>query len=169
MSNEPQDMPGPTKPEPEHEWLNQLVGDWKVETVMSMGPGTPEMTGTGSEKVEMMGPMWATGYGTATMPNGDLMHYRTALGYDVSFKQYRGCWYASASSHLWKYEGEMSADGKTLTLHCVGPNMMVDGETANYRDVIEIQDDNHRTLTSYGQDADGNWQSFMKSSYTRVS
>ena len=102
------------------------------------------------------------------MPDGTAMDYYSALGYDVSFKEYRGCWFASASSHLWKYTGELSADGKVMTLSCVGPNMVKDGETANYRDVIEILDENHRTLTSYGQQENGEWQQFMKAHYTRV-
>ncbi len=102
------------------------------------------------------------------MPDGTAMNYCTTLGYDVSFKEYRGCWFASVSSHLWKYVGELSADGKVMTLRCVGPNMTKDGETANYRDVIEILDADHRTLTSYGQDEDGAWHEFMKAHYARV-
>ncbi len=72
------------------------------------------------------------------------------------------------SSHLWKYVGELSADGKTMTLNCTGPSFAVDGETAPYRDIIEIIDDNHRTLTSYGQNENGEWQQFMKARYMRV-
>lgn len=41
-------------------------------------------------------------------------------------------------------------------------------ETANYKDVIEIVDDNHRTLTSYGEQENGEWMEFMKATYTRV-
>jgi hypothetical protein len=95
------------------------------------------------------------------------MDYRTGLGFDVTFKEYRGFWLASMSSHLWKYTGELSADRKTMTLNCVGPNMMGEGE-ANYRDVIEIIDENHRNLTSYGEQEDGSWQQFMKCTYTRA-
>ena len=102
------------------------------------------------------------------MPDGSSMTYYSALGYDVSFKEYRGCKFYSMSSHLWKTVGELSADGKVMTLNCVGPSMTKDGETANYRDVIEILDENHRTLTSYGQDESGEWQQFMKAHYTRV-
>jgi hypothetical protein len=118
--------------------------------------------------VKSLGGLWAFGEGTTAMPDGTPMNYCTTLGYDVSFKEYRGCWFASMSSHLWKYVGELSADGKVMTLHCEGPNMIKDGETANYRDVIEILDQNHRTLTSYGQDEDGAWHEFMKAHYTRV-
>ena len=102
------------------------------------------------------------------MPDGAPMTYYSALGYDVSFKEYRGCWFASVSSHLWKQSGGLSADGKVLTLNCVGPNMTKDGETANYRFVIEIVDENHRTMTEYGQDDNGEWQEFIKAHYFRV-
>ncbi|MCC7230413.1 MAG: DUF1579 family protein, partial [Fimbriimonadaceae bacterium] len=85
-----------------------------------------------------------------------------------SFKEDRGCWFASASSHLWKYVGTLSEDGKKMTLNCDGPDMKVDGKTAPYRDVIEFIDDNHRTLTSYGQDESGQWQVFMKTHFHRI-
>jgi hypothetical protein len=102
------------------------------------------------------------------MPNGDGMEYRSGLGYDISFKEYRGFWLASMSSHLWKYVGVLSADGKTMTMNCQGPHMEKDGETANYRDVIEFIDDNHRTLTSSGQDDNGEWALFMKAHLYRI-
>lgn len=170
MSAETQtmDMPGPTKPVAEHAWLKKLIGEWTVESEMMMGPEGPTEKGTGREVVSDFGGLWVVTEGKGTMPGGDVMEYRMALGYDVSFKQYRGCWFATVSSHLWKYEGELSADARTLTLNCVGPNMFKDGETANYRDVIEFIDDDHRTLTSYGQDEKGEWQQFMKARFTRV-
>lgn len=167
MSTETQEMPEATKPIQEHAWLQKLVGEWRVESEMVMGPGGPTIKGEGKESVSSLGGLWAIGEGDATMPDGNRMQYRSALGYDVSFKEYRGCLCMSASSHLWKYVGELSADGKVMTLDCVGPDMVKDGETANYRDVIEIIDDNHRTLTSYGQDENGGWQQFMKAHYTR--
>ena len=157
-----------TKPLPEHQWLQQLVGEWRVESDMKMGPDQPLQKSTGTESVKNLGGLWAFGEGIVNMPDGSAMNHAFALGYDVSFKEYRGCWFASMSSHLWKNVGELSADGKVMTLNCVGPNMTKDGETANYRDVIEILDENHRTLTSYGQDDNGEWHEFMKAHYTRV-
>ena len=157
-----------TKPTPEHQWLQKLVGEWRFETEMSMGPDQPKQKSQGTETVKSLGGLWAVGEGTSTMPDGNGMNFYSTLGYDVSFKEYRGCWFASMSSHLWKQVGELSEDGKVMTLNCVGPNMTKDGETANYRDVIEIFDENHRTLTSYGQDENGEWQLFMQAHYTRV-
>jgi len=157
-----------TKPVKEHEWLQKLVGQWKTETEMWMGPDKPSVKTNGTENVKSLGGLWAFGEGKGTMPNGATMEYYSALGFDVSFKEYRGCWLATGSSHLWKHIGTLSADGKTMTLNCVGPNMVIDGATANYRDVIELVDDNHRTLTSYGEDENGQWQKFMHVKYTRV-
>lgn len=155
-----------TKPSPEHQWLQKLVGEWRTESEMMM-PDGQTMNTTGTERVKSVGGLWAYGEGQGGMPDGNSMQYYTGLGYDVTFKQYRGFMMMSVSSHLWKYEGELSADGKTMTLNCEGPNMEGEG-TAMYRDVIEIIDDNHRTLTSYGQQADGKWMQFMKASYTRA-
>lgn len=156
-----------TKPVAEHAWLNNLVGEWKVTTEMVMGPDQPVQTSEGTESVTSFGGLWAYGEGKGSMPDGSVMEYKSAIGYDVSFKQYRGCWFATMSSHLWKYEGEMSEDGKKLTLNCVGPDMEKDGETANYRDVHELVDENTRTMTSFAETPDG-WQQFMTATYTRA-
>ena len=157
-----------TKPVKEHEWLQKLVGEWRTEAEMSMGPDKPPVKATGTENVRSLGGLWAFGEAKTQMPHGAPMEYCTALGYDVSFKEYRGCWIASNSSHLWKHAGTLSADGKTLTLNCVGPNMEKDGETANYREVHEILDDNHRTLTSYAEDENGEMKQYMKVLYTKT-
>ncbi|MDX1934908.1 MAG: DUF1579 domain-containing protein [Capsulimonadales bacterium] len=169
MSNETTDgNTSGTKPVAEHEWLNRLVGEWRVESEMLVAPDQPWQKTTGTETVRSLGGLWALGEGRSTTPDGTPMEFRSAFGYDVSFKEYRGCWYASVSSHLWKQTGELSADGRTMTLNCVGPHMTKDGETANYRDVIELVDEDHRTVTSYGQDEKGEWLEFMKAFYTRV-
>lgn len=133
-----------------------------------MGPDQPPVKGTGTESVESLGGLWAFAKGEGVMPNGDTMRYFVALGYDVSFHEYRGAWFADVSSHLWKYVGTLSEDGKTMTLDCTGPHMMKDGVTANYRDVIELIDANTRRMISYGQDEEGNWQQFMVTNYRRV-
>lgn len=157
-----------TKPVKEHEWLQKLVGEWRVVSEFQMGPGGPLQQSEGRDTTKSVGGLWAFSQGIGHMPDGSEFSMFATLGYDVSFKEYRGCWFASMSSHLWQYIGTLSDDGKVMTLNCRGPHMEKDGETANYRDVIEILDDNHRTLTSYGQDDDGNWQQFMKATYTRV-
>ncbi len=157
-----------TKPVGEHKWLSRLVGDWNVESEMWTEPGAEPMLTKSTESVKMLGELWAISEGRASMPNGDPMHSIFALGYDVSFKKYRGCWIGSPSSHLWVYDCELSEDGNTMTMNCTGPSMVNDGETAQYRDVIEFLDDNTRTWTNMAQDEKGEWKSFMKSTYKRA-
>ncbi|MBX3114479.1 MAG: DUF1579 domain-containing protein [Fimbriimonadaceae bacterium] len=163
-----QTEPQPTKPIEQHKWLENLLGEWNVTTSMIMAPGEPEVTCESSETVRSLGGLWSVAENIGEMPGGAKATSYTVLGYDVSFNEYRGCFYGDMSSHLWKYVGTLSADGKIMTLDCEGPSMVVDGETANYRDVIELIDSNNRTMTSYGQDDKGEWQQFMKSHYTRV-
>ncbi len=157
-----------TKPVAEHAWLQQLVGEWKTSSEMLMGPDQPPCSSEGTESVKSLGGLWAMAEGKSDMPDGTAMTYFSTLGYDVSFKEYRGCWYASMSSHLWMQTGTLSDDGRTMTLLCEGPDMEKDGETAFYKDVVELVDANTRTMTSWAQQSDGSWQQFMKVTYTRV-
>lgn len=165
-SSEQQEQMG-TQPVAEHEWLKKMVGTWNTEAVMMM-PDGGQATAKGRETVTLLGGLWAFAEGKSAMPDGSPMEYRAGLGYDVSFKEYRGFWLATMSSHLWKQTGTLSEDGQTMTMDCIGPDMMVDGKTANYREIIAFQDADHRTLTSMGQDEDGNWQEFMKMTLTRA-
>jgi hypothetical protein len=166
MSTETQEFVG-TKPLPEHAWLKKLVGEWKVESEMTMPDGTT-VRAEGREVASMLGDLWVLSEGEGDMPDGGKMRYRTGLGYDVSFKEYRGFWLADVSSHLWRYHCQLSEDGRTMTMNCEGPHMEKDGETANYRDVIELLNEDERTLTSFGQDESGAWHPFMRSRLTRI-
>jgi hypothetical protein len=166
--SETHDVEMGTKPTEHHAWLMQLVGEWRTESQITMGPDGPTHTGNGRERVVSLGGLWAFGEGEAPMPNGKPMNYKVGLGWDVTFKEYRGFWIADVSSALWTYTGTLSEDGKTMTLDCVGPHMRKDGETANYRDVIEIIDEDRRRMTSYGQDDDGIWHEFQKVEFYRM-
>lgn len=168
MSAQEETMEMGTQPVAEHAWLQNLVGEWKTESEYQTGPDQPTMKASGREIVKSIGGLWAFTEGVGEMTEDCTMTYFSTLGYDVSFKEYRGCWFASMSSHLWKYVGKLSPDKKTMTLDCEGPDMVNDGQTANYRDVIELIDANHRTMTSYAQGEDGEYHPFMKVTYTRI-
>ena len=158
-----------TRPVAEHGWLQNLLGEWRVVSEFAMEPGGAMQRSEGTESVKSLGGLWAFSEGRGNMPDGTPMTMYRAFGYDVSFKEYRGCLFMSMSSHLWQYVGTLSADGRTMTLDCDGPSMVEDGKTAPYRDMIELIDDDQRTVTSYGQDEKGEWQEIMKATYTRVS
>ncbi len=157
-----------TKPVAEHAWLQKLVGEWRVASEFVMEPGGPIQKSEGSESVRSLGGLWACGEAQGRMPDGTPFTLVRTLGYDVSSNEYRGCWFGSMTSHLWTSVGTLSDDGKTMTLDGEGPSMVEDGETARYRDVMEIVDEDRHVVTSYGQDDEGEWQEMIKATYTRA-
>lgn len=156
-----------TPPQKEHEWLQQLVGEWTVESEMMMGPGMPPVKTTGSESARAIGGLWVVAELKGTMPTGGPMSAMLTLGYNPEKKKYVGTWVDSVMNHMWHYEGTLDATGKILTLETEGPNMMSPGKTAKYRDVIEIKSKDHKTLTSSAMGEDGKWMTFGTSHYKR--
>ncbi len=49
----------PVKPQQEHEWLGQLIGDWESEMECVMGPDQPPMKSKGTESVRSLGGLGA--------------------------------------------------------------------------------------------------------------
>jgi hypothetical protein len=167
MSNE-QEAPTATEPIEQHNWLKNLIGEWDVKYEMIMEPGGEPVHSSGTEVVEDFGGLWSLAKGAALTPDEQPFTYYQILGYDVTFHEYRGCWFADVSSHLWKYQGEMSPDQKTLTLNCEGPHMTKDNTSAMYRDVITLIDDRTRRQDSFFQDEEsGEWVPMVTATFTR--
>jgi hypothetical protein len=172
-----QECPMTSKPQREHEWLRKLIGEWTVGEMWASGndeagePSENQSSFTGSERVRPLGDLWVICEGQATMPNGQSMNSIMTLGFDPQKGEFVGTFVASAMTHLWVYErGELSKDERTLSLYAEGPSMAPDakGEMAQYKDVIEFKDDDHRTLTAHVQNEDGTWTQFMQALYRRV-
>ena len=145
-------MPAPQK---EHQWLKQLEGEWETQAEMVMEPGKPTVKTKGTESVRSLGGFWSlTEMKCFGIPVTGVM----TVGYDAQKKKYVGTWVCSMSDWLCTYEG--SVDGRVLTLECEGPNPLT-GKMVKMKDVIEIKDKDHRTLTSSLQTADGKWLTFM--------
>jgi hypothetical protein len=159
------EMPEMPAPQKEHQWLQKFVGDWITKSEISM-PGQDPMTVEGTETVKSLGGFWIVSDLKCDF-GGQQMHGIMTVGYDPKTKQYVGSWIDSMTDHFWKYEGELDASGKKLTLNSEGPCPMKGGQLTKMRDVVEFQDDDTRTLTSYAQGDDGQWQSFMKMTATR--
>ena len=155
------------EPQAEHQWLQKLVGEWTFESDCSMGPDQPPVKTIGQETVRSLGGLWTIGEGTAGDANTGVWSSIMTLGYDPLQKRFVGTFIASMMTHLWPYNGTLDASGKVLTLDSEGPSMAGDGSMAKYQDIIEFIDDNHRTLSSWVQGADGNWTHFMTGHYHR--
>ena len=53
-----QEHPLPPKPEKEHQWLQQFVGEWTTDAEVIMEPGKPPTKCEGTESVRTVGGMW---------------------------------------------------------------------------------------------------------------
>lgn len=157
----------PIKPQEEHRWLQKLVGEWTYETEVVMGPDQPAEKATGTESVRSLGEFWIMAEGQGEMPGCGFATTMITLGYDLQKQQYVGTWIASIMDYLWLYEGELDAAKQVLNLNSEGPDMIVEGKTAQYRDVIEFKSEDYRTMASYVLGNNGQWQQFMTTHYRR--
>lgn len=158
------EMPQPTE---QHELLKQFAGKWRMTAETAPAPGMEAIKAEGTETSEMVGGFWLVGEGESTMA-GMPMRSVLTLGYDPKAEKYIGTFFCSADSTLWKYEGEMDESGKKLTLMTEGPSPIEPGKTAKYREVLELKDEDHKVFTSYLQDEEGGWITFVTMGYERV-
>lgn len=154
------------EPHEEHRWLNRLLGEWTSEAEFAMEPGQAPSTFVGTESVRTLGGLWVLAEGRGEMPSGGGMATVMTLGFDPRRERYVGTFVGSMMTHLWLYEG--TRDGQVLTLDTEGPNPMTGGQTlAKFKDVITIESDDHRVLTSAVLTDDGTWRRFMTAHYRR--
>lgn len=157
-----------TEPQKEHAWLQQLLGEWTCESECSMGLDQPPEKFVGSEHVRSLGGLWVVCEGQGEMPGGGMATTLMTLGYDPGKKRYAGSWVGSMMTHLWVYDGFLDTEERVLTLEAEGPSCAGDGKLAQYRDVIEFQNHDQRTLTSHILGDDGQWNAFMTAHYRRI-
>jgi hypothetical protein len=101
------------------------------------------------------------------MPGGGMATTLMTLGYDPQKQRYVGTWVGSMMTHLWVYDGYLDPEEKVLMLNAEGPSWAEEGKLAKYKDVIEIQSEDHRVLRSHMLGDDGQWHQFMTAHYRR--
>jgi hypothetical protein len=157
----------PPKPTKEHEWLQQLVGEWTWESDTSPEPGKPEEKHRGSESVRSLDGIWVIADGKSEMPDGATSATVMTLGYDPRIERYVGTFVAAMMTEMWVYEGTLDASKNELVLDTEGPSFSDTNKRAKYKDTIRVEDADHRVLSSVYQDENGKWNQFMLSRYTR--
>lgn len=155
------------QPQKEHQWLQQLVGEWTSEAEAPMEPGKPPQKFTGTESARSLGGLWMVAEGQGEMPGGGAMTTVMTLGYDPQKKRYVGTFIGSMMTHLWVYDGALDAAERVLTLDTEGPSMVGDGKITKYKDMIELKSHDHRVLTSQMLGEDGKWHPVMTANYRR--
>nr|CAD6421886.1 hypothetical protein REQ54_02287 [Rhizobium sp. Q54] len=151
------------KPQAEHGFLQKLVGTWEV-TAKDMADA-----GAWTETVRSLHGLWFVAEGNGEMPGGGAATTVLTLGYDPAKGKYVGSWIGSMMTHMWVYEGEVSADGSTLSLYTTGPDFENPEKTGEYREQIIFTDDDHRIFNSSARQPDGSWKQFMEAHYRRLS
>jgi hypothetical protein len=154
------------KPEQEHEWLQQLVGEWESDVEMFIEPGKPPLKSKGTESVRAIGGFWtlAENKGEAF---GQPFTGLLTLGYDATKKRYVGTWVDSMTGYLWTYEGTVDATGKVLTLETQGPCPDAPGKLSQFKEVLALKSKDHKVFSSSIQGEDGKWTTMMTINYHR--
>jgi hypothetical protein len=103
----------PGKP---HEILGNWVGEWTTKTQVYPGPGAPAMESTGSASAQ-----WTLGKRfVASIHKGNMMGMdyegHGLDGYDNVKQCYVGTWTDSMSTAIISLTGQLSKDGKVLTM-----------------------------------------------------
>jgi hypothetical protein len=148
----------------QHEWLQQLVGEWTFTCTTSMDDS---FRIEGTESVRSVGGLWIVSEGRAQM-GGQPIQSVMSLGYDPAKQAFIGTWFDSSQTQLWSYKGALDPGRTRLTLDTEGPSFDDPGKTSRYRDSIELRDRDHKLLTSAVQNPDGSWTTFMQSEFVRA-
>ena len=162
-----QQSPMEVKPQPQHRWLQRLVGEWTYE-FEPMSPDQPGAKAAGVERVRKVGDLWVVAESEGQMPGSGPITMMVTLGYDPAKKKFVGSWIGSMMTEFWVYEGDLDAAERVLTLSSTGPSMKGDGSTAQYQDVIELASDDRRIFTARILDDDGTWKQMMRAEYRRT-
>ncbi|WP_419898459.1 DUF1579 domain-containing protein [Roseomonas sp. USHLN139] len=153
----------------QHRWLLQFLGEWQMTGGCTAPPGGEPMTFEGRETVRALGEAWilCEGVGPGPAPGSEMRSLMT-LGYDPARGCFLGTFAASMMTHLWLYQGQLDADRRVLTLDTEGPAFGAGGGTARFQDIIALEADGTRRLTSRMQQPDGSWQQVMHGVYRRI-
>jgi hypothetical protein len=154
-----QETPQPSQPTEQHKWLQQLVGEWETRGEMSAGPEKDPIVCEGTENIRSIGGLWTISESNSNFMGVDVTGVMT-LGYNPETKKFVGTWVDSMFNHLWKYEGTLSDDGKTLTLMTEGPSPTEPDQVFKYRESIEFKSPDQKVFTSSIQVEDGQWVTF---------
>jgi hypothetical protein len=153
------------KPQSEHHWLDQLIGNWDFEHQCTMPDGSESRT-PGKMTCRSLGGMWLIGESSGGSSESDRWSSIMTLGFDPAQNQYVGTFVGSMMANLWPYRGVLDASGKRLPLASEGPKFDGSG-IGKYRDTVEIVDADTWLLLSEILADDGQWVKFMVGKHVR--
>lgn len=156
-----------SKPQSQHQWFDDLIGEWEFTHECIMGPDSPPTKAAGKLTARSLGGLWVILEGCGDSSDSGAWSSIMTLGFDTIKNRYVGTFIGSMMSNLWVYDGTMSDCGKELRLEVEGPAFDGSG-MAKYRDIVEIVDRDHWNLKSQILVDDKHWQQFMMGEHRRV-
>lgn len=157
----------PPGPGEHHKKLEPFVGTFRAEVKLWMGPGEPLVhTGTMTNSWAMDGRFLQQTYqGDAT--DGPFPDFKGQgyWGYNDGSSQYEGFWIDTASNVMMSEQGTLEGSTWTMRGDFADP---CDGNTMAKRTVIELQDDDHHSMTQYMTMPDGKEFKSMEITYVRA-
>ena len=156
------------KPQEQHRWLEQFVGEWTFEAECVSGPDQPPSKHTGRTKAYSLGGLWTLFESEQPGPDDSSMKSIITLGYDPQSQKFVGSFVASVMTFFWVYSGTLDSAQRKLVLDATGPRFDRN-EMTQYHDIIELVSKDHWILSSEMLSDDGKWLPFMSSHYRRVS
>lgn len=155
------------KPQEEHRILEQLVGEWIMDSECVMGPDQPVEKSQAKVSTRSLEGMWIVSEMCGECPqNGKTLMLMT-LGYDPTTGKFPGTFVGSMMPHMWVYSGTLSDDKRRIVLDTTGPKFDGTGMT-QYQDIVEFVDQDKWILRSQMLGDDGKWVPFMTATNTRV-
>ncbi|ONG55000.1 hypothetical protein BKE38_09425 [Pseudoroseomonas deserti] len=153
----------------QHRWLLQFQGEWHMVADCAAPPGGEPVHFEGRETVRALGEAWihCEGIGPGPTPESEARSVML-LGYDTAKGCFVGTFTGSMMTNLWIYQGQLDADRRMLTLDTEGPNFGPEGGTAKFQDIIALEADGGRSMTSRMQKPDGRWEQVMRAVYRRI-
>lgn len=154
-------------PGPHQKALDPLVGDWTYKAKFWVAPGAPpmEMAGEAKSKWILDGRFLreeVTGPAQGGMPP---FHGISVTGYDNATKKYQASWIDNMTTAILQMTGEMSDDGKVLTLHYHEFDPL-QGKNAKGREVIHLGGSKDHSMEFYRVMADGKEMKVGEIKYT---
>ena len=151
-------------PQPEHKFLERLVGEWKYEKLSIPAEGAePDNLGTGTVTVEMIGDFFVVSRWSGSLYEMDYQAVQV-LGFDTAQKKYSGTWGDSFMSHRWELKGIVDATTSELPLEASGPGPS--GGTMTFRERYQFHSADSITIIGEMKQGD-QWISFSTTKLAR--
>lgn len=151
-------------PQPEHELLQRLAGEWTFERRSVPGEGAePETLGAGTISAEMIGDFFLVSRSSGNVYGWDYQAHQS-LGYDIKGKEFTGEWIDSFISYRWVLGGLVDEESGELTLTTSGPGPT--GGTMTFRERYRFDSDDSITIIGEIQQGE-RWVAFTSTRLTR--